>query len=109
MLDEAENDDGVVLDRDMWIMRRSLDMFERKHAHRPVWAITFHLDVAPVGRFLALQSDELYTSNPARAMPDEPEAVDPDTQRWITENAGRPCPASGGRSSRPAGTATVPC
>ena len=88
MLDEAENDDGVILDRDTWIMRRSLHMFDLRHAHRPVWVIAFHLDTAPVGRFLALQSDELYTSNPARAMPDEPEAVDPDAQKRITEDAG---------------------
>jgi hypothetical protein len=36
-----------VLDRDLWIMRRSLDMFERRHAHKPVWVITFRLDVDP--------------------------------------------------------------
>lgn len=88
MLDEAENDDGVVLDRDTWIMRRSLDLFDRRHADRFVWVIAFRLDVTPVGRFLALQSDELYTSNPARAIPDEPEAVDLETQKRITENAG---------------------
>lgn len=88
MLEEAENDDGVVLDRDTWITRRSIDLFDRNHARRPVWAITFTLDTAPVGRFLALQSDELYTNNPARALPDEPEAVDPDTQKRITQDAG---------------------
>jgi uncharacterized protein YqfB (UPF0267 family) len=87
MLNEAENDDGVVLDRDVWIMRRSLDLFDRKHAHRPVWVISFHLDVAPVGRLLALRSQEGYTSNPHRALPGEPEAVDADTQAWVTGNA----------------------
>lgn len=88
MLDEAENDDGVVLDRDTWLLRRSLDMFDRRHADRTVWVIAFRLDATPVGRFLALQSDELYTSSPARALPGEPEAVDEDTQNRITENAG---------------------
>jgi uncharacterized protein YhfF len=85
MLDEAEHDDGVVLDRDTWIKRRSLDMFEQWHADKNVWVIAFLLDATP--RFLALRSDELYTTNPARALPGEPEAVDEDTQKWITDNA----------------------
>jgi hypothetical protein len=88
MLDEAENDDGVVLDRDVWLLRRSLAMFEQRHAHKPVWVISFHLDLAPVGRLLALRSHEGYTTNPARALPHEPEAVDPDTQKRITRDAG---------------------
>jgi uncharacterized protein YhfF len=89
MLSEAENDDGVVLDREMWITRRSLDLFQRRHALKPGWVISFHLDTAPVGRLLALRSQEGYTTNPARAMVDEPEAVDADTQKRITEDAGR--------------------
>lgn len=88
MLEDAENDDGVVLDRDLWLMRRSLDMFERKHALRPVWVIRFHLHHVEEIRLLALRSDEIYVSNAAQAMPHEPEAVDASAQKRITENAG---------------------
>lgn len=88
MLNEAENDDGVVLDRDMWLMRRSLDIFDRRHADRTVWAISFCLHVEEEVRLLALRSDEIYVTNSAQAMRHEPEAVDEDTQKRITENAG---------------------
>lgn len=88
MLDEADNDDDVTLNRDVWITCRSLQRFDARHAATPVWAIRFTLDTAPVGRLLALRSDELYTSNPARALPGEPEAVDADTQKRITRDAG---------------------
>lgn len=88
MLDEAENDDGVVLDRDVWLARRSLDMFAERHAHRDVWVIRFRLHAEEELRLLALRSDELYVTNSAQALPGEPEAVDEDTQKRITANAG---------------------
>jgi hypothetical protein len=95
MLNEAENDDGVILDRDTWLMRRSLDMFHRprrgnlpSHADRLVWVISFHLHAEDEIRLLALRSDEIYVTNPAQALPHEPEAVDVDTQKRITQDAG---------------------
>lgn len=88
MLTEAEHDDGVTLDRDTWITRRSLDMFQARHAHKTVHVITFHLHHEETLRLLALQSDELYTNNHARAIRDEPEAVDEHWQQRITEQAG---------------------
>lgn len=88
MLAEAEHDDGVTLDHDTWIARRSLDMFEANHANKTVHVITFHLYHADTVRLLALRSDELYTNNHARAIRDEPEAVDEDTQKRITAQAG---------------------
>lgn len=59
----------------------------------PVWLIRFRLDPAAKPRLLSLrvvaghQGD--YTDNPARALPDEPEAVDEDTLRLLTEDARR--------------------
>jgi uncharacterized protein YqfB (UPF0267 family) len=88
MLDEAELDDGQVLDRDVWIMRRSLDMFEQRHAHKPVWVVSFRVHVEEEVRLLALRSDEIYVTSAAQAMRHEPEAVDADTQRAITGRSG---------------------
>jgi len=121
MLDEAENDDDVILDRDLWIMRRSLDMFERRHAHKPVWVITFQLHVVEEVRFLGASSPLVdggrarlmsarkvkprparpnnldgmseneasgYVASPARALTAEPEPVDRETQKRITDQAG---------------------
>lgn len=86
-LDKAEQDPDITFDRDTWIPWRSLTRFDDHHADTPVWAITFTRNHdAP--RLLALRSDELYTTNTARAMADEPEAVDEDAQNRITENAG---------------------
>jgi uncharacterized protein YhfF len=83
----VESCDTENVDTDMFLRARSVARFDERHAIKPVWAITFRLDTAPVGRFLALRSDELYTANPARALPNEPEAVTPDEQRSITERA----------------------
>lgn len=122
MLDEAELDDGVVLDRDLWLARRSLDMFERRHARRPVWVITFTLHAEEEVRFLgassplveggkarlmsprkvkprparpahnpeAMSENEAtgYVVSAARALPLEPEPVDRETQKRITQDAG---------------------
>jgi uncharacterized protein YhfF len=88
MLEDAENDDGVILDRELWLTRRSLDMFDQRHADKPVWVITFHLHHDEQIRLLALRSDELYVTNAAQALPGEPEAVDEHTQREITRRSG---------------------
>jgi hypothetical protein len=79
---------GRSLDRDVWIMRRSLDMFEQRHAHKPVWVVSFRVHVEEEMRLLALRSDEIYVTSAAQAMRHEPEAVDADTQRAITGRAG---------------------
>jgi hypothetical protein len=52
-----------------------LERFERRHAHRDIWAIRFALDRAAPPRLLAARSDELYVESPAQAMADEPEAL----------------------------------
>jgi hypothetical protein len=78
----------VILDRELWLTRRSLDMFDQRHADKPVWVITFHLHHDEQIRLLALRSDELYVTNAAQALPGEPEAVDEHTQREITRRSG---------------------
>jgi hypothetical protein len=69
-------------------MRRSLDMFEQRHAHKPVWVVSFRVHVEEEMRLLALRSDEIYVTSAAQAMRHEPEAVDADTQRAITGRSG---------------------
>jgi hypothetical protein len=74
-----------------------LDRFQAREGHKTVWVITFRLVDAP--RLLAAapssaedrahdsDSDHGYTTNPARAVRDEPEAVDEATLDRITADA----------------------
>jgi hypothetical protein len=58
---------------------------------QPVWVVRFRLDTAHRPRLLASRvvagRQGAYTDNPARALPDEPEAVDPFFQDRITAEA----------------------
>jgi uncharacterized protein YhfF len=63
MLDSADNDEDVVLDRDVWILRRSLIRFAEEnnvrkvsHANKIVWVISFSLLVMEEPRFLGASS-----------------------------------------------------
>lgn len=91
-----------------------LERFHSKHGRTMVWVISFHITILDTPRLLAataawdpakarkdqdmrergvaipVTDDDLgYTGILARALPDEPEAVDEDTQKWISENADR--------------------
>jgi hypothetical protein len=53
----------------------ALERFERRHAHKEVWLVRFALDRTDRGGLPAARSEEGYTDNPARAMPEEMPAV----------------------------------
>lgn len=60
--------------------QHTLHVFDQEHAHTQVWVIEFKL--AAVVRLLTpaarpAGSELGYTSNPANALPDEPEVIDP--------------------------------
>ncbi len=65
-----------------------LDRFDRIHADTPVWVIEFRLPVDPVRLLADRNARAAYVDHHARAMADEPEAVDEETQRRITRDAG---------------------
>ncbi len=77
---------GRVLDERRPIM--VLDRFNARHADTPVWVIEFTLPVDPVRLLADRHARADYVDHHARAMADEPEAVDADTQRRITRDAG---------------------
>jgi hypothetical protein len=52
-----------------------LERFDSRHAHRDVWVLRFALDRMLPVRFLAQNSEEGYTDNPARGLKDEPPAL----------------------------------
>lgn len=52
-----------------------------------VWVISFALDRDPPPRLLHAKSQYGYTSDPHEALPDEPEAMEPDA-RWANGSAG---------------------
>lgn len=82
-------------DRD-WINRQPADptpeamvaRFDTQHAAKTVWLLTFEYDAAQAPRLLGTVGAD-YATSTARALPDEPEAVDETTQTWITDRAGR--------------------
>jgi hypothetical protein len=57
-----------------------LERFDSRHAHRDVWVLRFALDRSDFGGLPAAHSEEGYTDNPARAMPEEMPAVR--DQQW---------------------------
>lgn len=61
--------------------------FNSRWAQKDAWAITIELDQSHVPRYLAAQSDELYVTNVAQALADEPEAVSEAEQEKITTEA----------------------
>jgi hypothetical protein len=65
-----------------------LERFESRHADTPVWVIEFCLPVDPVRLLADRNARADYVDHHARAMADEPEAIDEDTQRRITRDAG---------------------
>lgn len=85
--DDAGPDDATV-DVDTWLYARSVDRYDARHHDRPVWRIEFVLDTRLAPRLLAAESDELYVTNPARALQGEPEAVTEYEQVLITARAG---------------------
>jgi hypothetical protein len=68
--------------------RMVLERFDARHADTPVWVIEFTLPVDPVRLLADRNARADYVDHHARAMADEPEAVDEDTQRRITRDAG---------------------
>jgi hypothetical protein len=62
--------------------------FAARHFDTPVWVIEFTLPVDPVRLLADRNARADYVDHHARAMADEPEAVDEDTQRRITRDAG---------------------
>jgi hypothetical protein len=60
--------------------------FRDRHADRWVWVIRFEMD-RDTPRLLHRDSSHGYTNNPAQALDDEPEAVDPRTQERFTKDA----------------------
>jgi hypothetical protein len=65
-----------------------LRMHGRYDPDQPVWVIAFELESAePPTRWLA--ADVGYTTDPRIALPDEPPAVDAETQEWLTYRAHR--------------------
>lgn len=75
--DEAHGEDARVLRR-----------FDDRHADTPVWVIEFTLPVDPVRLLADRNARAAYVDHHSRAMPDEPEAIDEETQRRITRAAG---------------------
>jgi hypothetical protein len=73
----------LVEDDDLTLAMR----YDRRWTQRPVWVLTVHLDRTQQPRLLAARPSPDYVTNPARAMPREPEAVDEHTQAWITGRA----------------------
>jgi hypothetical protein len=65
-----------------------LERFAARHADTPVWVVEFCLPVDPVRLLADRNARADYVDHHARAMADEPEAVDEDTQRRITRDAG---------------------
>lgn len=81
-----EEPEGV--DRDATLDDRIQARWDR-HAHKPVWAVRFVVDIAGSDRLLAARSDELYVENIARALPDEPAALSAaDFDRHVARRAG---------------------
>jgi hypothetical protein len=65
-----------------------LGRFAARHADTPVWVIEFTLPVDPVRLLADRNARADYVDHHARAMSDEPEAVDEEAQRRITRDAG---------------------
>lgn len=57
------------------------ELYGHVDVEQHVWVITFHLDREHKPRLLHKDSTKGYTSNPAEAVPHEPEAVD----GWVTQ------------------------
>lgn len=61
--------------------------FHARHADKPMWLITFALDLLEPARLLAARSDELYVTTTATALPHEPEALsEEDWKRHVYDN-----------------------
>lgn len=65
--------------------------FNDRHAHKPVWVLTFRLDTTETPRFLAARPGGAhgdYVSTPALSAPGEPQPVSEHDQALITARAG---------------------
>lgn len=92
--------DGVWTRREYAEWTASLKRFDKRHADKPVWVITFRLDLQEQPRLLApaarpLGSELGYVTgqrfdgeNREITLPDEPEAVHEQAQKEITSRAG---------------------
>lgn len=65
----------------------ALDRFHTRHADRETWVLSFVVDPTAPVRLLAAHSEDGYVAHPYRALPDEPEAVDEQTQTALTSAA----------------------
>lgn len=65
---------------------QTLEIFRRKHGHKPVWLVSFELP-ADLPRYLANHSEHGYTTRTFDAMPLESEAVDEVTQKRFSKRA----------------------
>lgn len=61
--------------------------FEDRHADTRVWVIQFMLPIDQIRLLADRHAKADYVDTPARAMPDEPEAVDEQTQERISKDA----------------------
>lgn len=57
------------------------------HHHQGGFMVRFQLAAEVPPRLLARSLSRAYTTDPASAVPEEGEAVDPATQRWLTDEA----------------------
>lgn len=74
---------GLVLSDEM-----IADRFEERHADTSVWVIEFTLPVDPIRLLADRHAKSDYVDTPARAMPDEPEAVDERSLQRIVDRSG---------------------
>lgn len=73
---------GAQLHDDTIVLR-----FDHRHVDTPVWVIEFTLPVDPVRLLADRHAKADYVDTQARALPDEPEAVDEQTQARISKDA----------------------
>lgn len=65
---------------------QTLEIFRRRHGHKPVWVVSF--DLPPeIPRHLAAHSERGYTTRTFDALPHEQEAIDEVTQKRFSKRA----------------------